>query len=147
MDKFRVSVNQIDFVVIQYFIFDAGQDRSHNLLRSINHSESQQSPLPEVLMADLGTTGREMISATGQNFLNHTTLLLEVLWCMQAQINLQDSNNHGEGTCRLKGGFLFLDLVHFYDITGLDIVVILEPDTALVVDTDFLDVILETTQR
>jgi hypothetical protein len=84
MDEFRIGINQIDFAVIEYVIFDARQDRCDNLLRSINHSEAQQTPLPKVLMADLGTTGRETISATGQNFLYHTTLLLETLWCMQA---------------------------------------------------------------
>jgi hypothetical protein len=98
-------------------------------------------------MADLGTTGRETISATGQNFLYHTTLLLETLWCMQAQINLQDANYHCENIGRLKGCFLFLDLVDLDDITRLYIVVILEPDATLVVRADFLDVILETAQR
>jgi len=97
-------------------------------------------------MADLGTTGRETISATVQNFLNHPALLLKVLRCMQAQINLQDSDYHCKDFCRLKGGFLFLDLVYLDDIPGLNIVVILQPDPALVVRADILDVILETTQ-
>jgi len=84
MNEFRIGINQIDFAVIEYVIFDARQDRCDNLLRSINHSEAQQTPLPKVLMADLGTTGRETISAAGQYFPYHTTLLLETLWCMQA---------------------------------------------------------------
>ena len=98
-------------------------------------------------MADLGTTGREVISTPGQYFLNDPALLLEILWCMQAQVNLQNSNHHHQTICTLKGGLLFLDLVHFDDITGLYIVVILKADTALVVDADFLDIILETPQR
>ena len=76
-------------------------------------------------MADLGTAGRKTISAAGQDFLYHTALLLEILWCMQAQINLQNSNHHYENICRLKGCFLFLDLVYLDDITRLYIVVIL----------------------
>jgi len=144
MDKFRVGGNQVDFAVIQYCIFNARQDRRNNLLRGIEDGKSEQASLPEVLMADLGTTGRETISATAENFLNHPTLLFEVLWCMQAQVNLQDSNYHDQNICRLKGCFLFLDLEHLDDITRLDVVVFFKADTTLVAGADFLDVILET---
>ena len=84
MDEFLIDVNQIDFAVIQYVIFDARQNRSDHLLRGVDDGKSQLTSLPEVLMADLGTTGRETISAAGQYFPYHTTLLLETLWCMQA---------------------------------------------------------------
>ena len=94
-------------------------------------------------MADLGTAGRETITATAEDFLDYTTLLFEVLRCMQAQINLQDSDYHSESLCRLKRSFLFLDLEHLDDITGLYVVVFLQADTTLVARTDFLDVILE----
>jgi hypothetical protein len=147
MDEFRIDINQIDFAIMQYVIFDTRQNRSDHLLRGVDDGKSQQASLPEILMADLGTAGRETISAAGQDFLYHTALLLEVLWCMQAQINLQDANYHCESISRLKGSFLFLDLVYLDDITRLYIVVILEPDTALVVRADFLDVIFETAQR
>ncbi len=146
MDKFRVDINQIDFAVIQYFSFDARQNRSDHLFRVVDNGKSQQASLPEVLMADLGTTGRETISAAGQDLLRDAALLLQVLWCMQAQINLQDSNHHIENIYRLKDCFLFLDLIYLDDITGLYIVVMLKADTTLIVRPDFLDVILETAQ-
>ena len=108
-------------------------------------------------MPHLGATGRKAIATASQQFLNHATLLLEALRSIETQIQLQDTYNHtktylefpdGPGSPRvwLKGCLGLFNYINLDNITGFDVVVILQADTTLVIIADLFDVIFKTTQ-
>ncbi len=155
MDKFRFGIDQVDIAGRQDIILETGEDRCRHLLRGADDGKPKQCPLPEVLAADFGTADRKAVAAASQQFLQHAALLLEVLRPVQAKIQLQYTDHHLRNSpvrpdcarsAGLQGRFEFLDLIGLDDVTGLDVVVILQANAALVVGGDFFDIILETTQ-
>ena len=98
-------------------------------------------------MSHLCATGRKAIATASQKFLNHATLLLEALWPIQTQIQLQYADNHIKQTIwQLKGCLGLFNHINLDNITGLNVVVVLQPDTTLIIIADFLNIIFEATQ-
>jgi hypothetical protein len=94
MDKFRVGVDQINLTGRQELIFYSGKHRGDDLFRGTDDGKAKQCSLPEVLMSHLCAAGRKAISTASQQFLNHAAFLLEALRSIQAQIQLQYTDDH-----------------------------------------------------